>query len=180
MSTNSMIFKVSDDQTRVRGIYCHWDGYLEYNGAILNEYYQDPAKVDRLIDLGALSSLGANPEQHPIVKKYGFDYINSPEYEAMTDDERNQLSKEIVNYTIAYHRARGEELDIMDMSLDEFSLNFATGNFRYGGPEYLYLMGKENGQWTWSVCTEDYDLERGRSNWHKPQSLATELAKIDA
>ena len=57
MSTNSMIFKVSDDQTRVRGIYCHWDGYLEYNGAILNEYYQDPAKVDRLIDFGALSSL---------------------------------------------------------------------------------------------------------------------------
>jgi len=42
----------------VRAIYCHWDGYLEHNGYILHQHYQNSVKVNRLISLGHLSVLG--------------------------------------------------------------------------------------------------------------------------
>ena len=43
----------------IKGIYAHWDGYVECNGRILFENYRDSVKVNRLISLGDLSSLGA-------------------------------------------------------------------------------------------------------------------------
>jgi hypothetical protein len=49
-------------------VYCHWDGYLDHNGRILNDHYSDPIKLRNLIDLGDLSSLG--PE---IGDKHEFD-----------------------------------------------------------------------------------------------------------
>ena len=49
----------------VQQIYCHWDGYLEHNGAILLECYRDSAKVNKLIALGDVSSLGVDVgEEH--------------------------------------------------------------------------------------------------------------------
>ena len=68
MGTRSAIIEKTD--TGYRGIYCHWDGYLENNGKILNEHYQDAAKVSSLIDLGDISSLGerVNP-----LGKHSFD-----------------------------------------------------------------------------------------------------------
>jgi hypothetical protein len=58
MGTRSTIAIANADGT-VSGIYCHWDGYLSHNGAILQENYTDEAKVRELIALGDLSSLGA-------------------------------------------------------------------------------------------------------------------------
>jgi hypothetical protein len=40
----------------VKSVYCHWDGYLEHNGAILQEHY-DSVKANQLVALGDLSSL---------------------------------------------------------------------------------------------------------------------------
>lgn len=56
MSTNSSISMLNDDGT-VTSIYCHWDGYLSYNGRILYDHYNDKEKVKQLIALGSLSSL---------------------------------------------------------------------------------------------------------------------------
>ena len=43
MSTRSMIcMKLKDDN--YKSIYCHSDGYLEYNGAMLIDYYKDRKK----------------------------------------------------------------------------------------------------------------------------------------
>ena len=39
-----------------KSVYCHWDGYLEHNGAILLEHY-DSSKANQLVALGDLSSL---------------------------------------------------------------------------------------------------------------------------
>lgn len=39
-----------------KSVYCHWDGYLEHNGAVLQEHY-DSAKANNLVALGDLSSL---------------------------------------------------------------------------------------------------------------------------
>jgi hypothetical protein len=41
----------------VSQVYCHWDGYLEHNGQILEQHYMDPFKVRELIELGDFSSL---------------------------------------------------------------------------------------------------------------------------
>ena len=57
MGTRSTIALEFADGT-VEQVYCHWDGYLEHNGAILAEHYSDPFKLRDLIDLGDMSSLG--------------------------------------------------------------------------------------------------------------------------
>jgi hypothetical protein len=59
MGTRSTIALEFADGT-VQQVYCHWDGYLEHNGKILQEHYSDPFKLRELIDLGDMSSLAPN------------------------------------------------------------------------------------------------------------------------
>lgn len=44
---------------QVDRIYCHWDGYLDNNGKLLSTHYMDPFEVQKLMDLGDMSSLDA-------------------------------------------------------------------------------------------------------------------------
>ena len=64
MSTRSMITKQIAENEYV-GIYCHSDGYLSHNGALLLDYYNTPEKVDALLTLGDLSHLGKALEANP-------------------------------------------------------------------------------------------------------------------
>jgi hypothetical protein len=57
MGTRSRIGVMHGDVCK--SVYCHWDGYLEHNGKILQESY-DSAKANNLVALGDLSSLRAN------------------------------------------------------------------------------------------------------------------------
>jgi len=54
MGTRSRIGVMHGD--KLKSVYCHWDGYLEHNGRILQEHY-DSAKANQLVALGDLSSL---------------------------------------------------------------------------------------------------------------------------
>jgi hypothetical protein len=56
MGTRSTIAIEFADNS-VSQVYCHWDGYLENNGQILETYYMDPFKVRSLVELGGFSSL---------------------------------------------------------------------------------------------------------------------------
>ena len=56
MSTRSEIGILNSDGT-IESVYCHWDGYPEYNGVILSEYYTKEEIVRELIRNGDLSSL---------------------------------------------------------------------------------------------------------------------------
>lgn len=56
MGTRSAIGVQLEDGS-VRAVYCHWDGYPEYNGKILWDHY-DHDKTMKLMALGDLSSLG--------------------------------------------------------------------------------------------------------------------------
>lgn len=59
MSTNCLIGVIKDnDSKKGRCIYCHWDGYPEYVGAILLAHYKNLSKVEKLLALGDISSLG--------------------------------------------------------------------------------------------------------------------------
>ena len=80
----------------VKSVYCHWDGYLEHNGAILQEHY-DSVKANELVSLGDLSSL--RPEigvEHP------FSRLDIQ----MSDTEWDALYG---NQCTFYGRDRGEE-----------------------------------------------------------------------
>jgi hypothetical protein len=61
MATRSSI-SIKTPEGKYRGIYCHNDGYLSYNGRVLKEHYTDVDKINRLIDLGDISSLGERVE----------------------------------------------------------------------------------------------------------------------
>lgn len=92
MATRSTIWTIGKDEDGknvFNGIYCHWDGYLEYNGEMLFKHYNDIKKVDELIALGDISSLAENIKPDPS-KPHDFD--NKQE-----------------NVVVAYHRDRGEE-----------------------------------------------------------------------
>lgn len=91
MATRSRI-AIEDQTGKVRSIYCHWDGYLSNNGRILLEHYQTQEKVKSLIALGSISSLNANVE----IPEGTIHNFETP-------------AKGIV---VAYHRDRGEKLDI--------------------------------------------------------------------
>ena len=98
MATRSTI-AMKTPEGKIRSIYCHWDGYLDYNGKVLMNYYTDPAKVLKLINLGDISSL-----KEQIGEKHSFDrHYEQPELEDM-----------FANWTLAYHRDRGEELCIAE------------------------------------------------------------------
>jgi len=71
----------------VSQVYCHWDGYLENNGAILQANYMDPFVVRDLLDLGDFSSLRETVEdtQEGAYTQRGEDkevrrYMNADEY----------------------------------------------------------------------------------------------------
>ena len=90
MSTRSMIcMKLKDDN--YKSIYCHSDGYLEYNGAMLIDYYKDRKKVEELLELGNISCL--NEKVHPDpTRPHSFDYDKQQE-----------------DVVVAYMRDRGEK-----------------------------------------------------------------------
>lgn len=64
MSTRSYILRENEDGT-YDGIYCHHDGYLTYNGALLLDHYNTKEKVDKLLSYGNLSSLAEEIEPNP-------------------------------------------------------------------------------------------------------------------
>ena len=62
MGTRSTIALEFADGT-VSQVYCHWDGYLDNNGVILQENYTNPFTVRDLLDLGDFSSLRETVEE---------------------------------------------------------------------------------------------------------------------
>jgi len=70
MGTHSRIGVMHGD--KVKSIYCHWDGYLEHNGQVLEQYY-DSAKANQLVALGDMSTL--RPQ---IGEKHAFSQFDLP------------------------------------------------------------------------------------------------------
>lgn len=78
---------------KVKSIYCHWDGYPEHNGRILQECWQE--SVVPLIALGDLSTLG--------------EVLGSDEGTGVFDARRDLASEDPKSkWCVAYGRDRGE------------------------------------------------------------------------
>jgi hypothetical protein len=93
MGTRSRIAVMHGDV--VKSVYCHWDGYLSWNGKLLQEHY-DSTKANQLVALGDLSSLKPEiGEAHPF--GYHGTEISAEDYE-----------KQFGNMCTFYGRDRGE------------------------------------------------------------------------
>lgn len=124
MGTRSTIWikEQENEKEYYEGIYCHWDGYLEYNGKILYENYNNEEKVKELINLGDISSLAEN--------------INPKEGEIHNFENKQE------NVVVAYHRDRGEQKHIFkkfnlnDLEQEEF-------NYLYQDNEWYLIKNGE-------------------------------------
>ena len=127
MGTRSRIGVMHGDV--VKSVYCHWDGYLEYNGAILQQHY-DSARANHLVALGDISSLDKEiGEKHPFSR---FD----------TDMSDEAYEKLYGNMTTFYGRDRGEEgVDFKVAHTFAAFLDQVEGC----GAEYYYIM--RDGVW---------------------------------
>ena len=128
MGTRSRIGVMHGD--KVKSIYCHWDGYLDFNGRILQEHY-DSAKANHLVALGDLSSLRPN-----IGEKHAFSQFELPADEV---EAFKALTEDMCTF---YGRDRGEkgvEFKVAQ-TFAEF-LEQAEGC----GAEYYYIM--KDGVW---------------------------------
>lgn len=116
--------------TVCKSVYCHWDGYLENNGRILQEHY-DSTKANQLVALGDLSSLRPN-----IGEKHAFSQFD------LTPEQREQYELDHGDSCTFYGRDRGEtgcEWQVAH-TFEEF-LEQADGC----GAEFYYVM--RDGVW---------------------------------
>ena len=127
MGTRSRIAVMHGDNCK--SVYCHWDGYLEYNGSILQKHY-DSVKANNLVALGDLSSL--KPE---IGEKHAFGYHG-------TDISAEKYEELYGNMTTFYGRDRGEaNVEFQtDSSFEEF-----IERVQGCGAEWYYIM--RDGVW---------------------------------
>jgi len=61
MGTRSTIAIEKDG--KVKAMYCHYDGYLEYNGKMLFDYYDSEEEAEALVNNGYASSLHETIEE---------------------------------------------------------------------------------------------------------------------
>ena len=117
MATRSTIALEYADGT-VQQVYCHWDGYLEYNGRLLYEHYQDSAKTELLIAQGDISSLSKEiGVKHPFDAREGG--ITQAEYDSLYSDmttfygrdrsERNVKAKKFSSFDNYCEKVQFEE-----------------------------------------------------------------------
>jgi len=140
MATRSTIALEFADGT-VGQIYCHWDGYLEHNGQILFEHYQNPFKLQELIDLGDVSSLAPTiGTKHPFDNPAGFSTV---EYQAYKD--------QFGHMTTFYGRDRGEE----GVSARYF-VDFQDYLAHHQYEEYEYILRKDGRWYVKSYDTDGY------------------------
>lgn len=123
MSTRSHIcMRKKDGSYEV--VYCHWDGYPSYNGAMLVKNYKSKKKVQQLIDLGFLSILDKE--------------VNPPK------GKEHSFSKPCKNVCVFYGRDRADEKTGKQVfsTLDEFKA-FLDDSWC----EYIYIFDESARKW---------------------------------
>ena len=128
MATRSSI-GIKNEKGEIRSVYCHYDGYPEWVGKVLVEHYDTTEKVEELLSLGALSSLGERVKPN--------------------ENEEHSYENPVRDVTVAYHRDRGEELNeaITFKNIDEVKKLFDWSIYHYvfdNGEWYVYYFKDED------------------------------------
>lgn len=127
MSTNSTIFKKIKNN-KYKGIYCHSDGYIGWNGILLYTFYDTEEKVKELIDLGDLSILGAR-----IGKEI--------DYERRCTDEDYYNSTR--GQCVAYYRDRKDAVKSNFIEAQKEAINKQSFNYLYEDGVWWVSEGKK-------------------------------------
>ena len=140
MSTRSRIGILRKDGT-IDSIYCHLDGYPEGVGVELYSNYKSKYKIEELIKLGDISHLEKEVNPDPS-KPHEFG-----------------LGTEQKDVVVAYHRDRGEKLNILHSNnIDDFQ-KYCTKSDQ----EFAYLYDLNNRNWLYAKIpysySEDYHLD---------------------
>lgn len=137
MSTRSRIGMEMPDG-KIKSIYSHWDGYPSGVGAILEKHYKDPKKIEELLDLGDISSLGSFYDEE----------LSALDFKKLDDPiKRDEIIKKTAECTVAY-KDRGENCPArIDDNEGEFVSKLGGCSEEYG---YLY-MEDYDGVWRWVV-----------------------------
>ena len=135
MSTRSYIgIKVNRKEGKF--ISCHWDGTPGYNGKMLLEYYSDPKKLEELLELGDISSLGSEINPDP-EKEHTFDHPQK-------------------GVVVAYTRERGDEyFPAFTCKLNDYD--------QFNEVDFSYVYDPKNGKWyfrSWYSNARWSDLEK--------------------
>ena len=132
MGTRSRIGIEMPDHSVV-SVYCHWDGYVEHNGRILIQHYQNREDVQELIDGGSMSCLRTRNtwESNATLRDENGEYLRDEEGNLMSENDRDPQP--------LYHTERGDGQEPTHTSFYEF----VSGN---SGEEYAYLFDL-NGNW---------------------------------
>ena len=139
MGTRSRIGVMHGD--KLKSVYCHWDGYLDNNGVLLRDNYTDPFKVQRMMDLGDMSSL-----RKDIGEKHAFSHFDLPV------SEIEAFEKLTENMCTFYGRDRGEEGTQRKRFAD-----FSDYKKEHQYEEYEYIL-RTDGKWYVSDHGGDYKL----------------------
>lgn len=137
MGTRSVIGVMHGDVCKA--IYCHWDGYYRYNGALLHEYYNDSTKANQLVALGDASLLG-------VELGHKIDFDARTEY--IGDGNPNLEGMDFAKQCKFYGRDLGEDTSWHSFHSYQELLDY------YSGAEYFYIM--KDGVW---YCSESGDTE---------------------
>jgi hypothetical protein len=144
----------------VRAVYCHWDGYLEHNGAILQKHYAASPKVNNLIALGDLSSLGTQiGDKHPF----------SPH-----ESEESKLAYEAAKeagYCTFYTRDRGEDAPFKSFPTLEEAVSHYESESSWCEYFYCFKYSKAD-----DYQTGEWHYKKMGERWKK---LAPAIGKIN-
>jgi hypothetical protein len=116
MATRSNIAMKTKDG-KIVSVYCHWDGYVANNGRILLENYADISKIEALVALGSISSLGEQiGEQQDFMDR---------------DTQKDE-------WTLFYSRDRGEQLSIQEYAdIPSWIADMEEYAYLWNGTEWL-------------------------------------------
>ncbi len=153
MSTRGRI-GMQQENGRIKSIYVHHDSYPEGVGKTLQKYYQDPKKIEELLDLGDISSLGSFYDKD--IAKADWTKFDEP-----NPIKRAGLIKRAMDCTIPY-KDRGEECPAR---IDENEIEFIE-KAGHCSEEYIYLFKKDwSGVYRWYYLETPYFKEL--DNFHE-------------
>ena len=124
MATRSII-SIKIDNKEFRSIYSHWDGYLDGVGATLFNHYTTFEKVNDLINLGNLSSLG--------------EHLTAP------DNVEHTFEKPVENVTVFYDRDRGEKGNNYKVHYSKKAIRCEEYCYLFADNVWYYRTDKANG-----------------------------------
>ena len=110
MTTKALVMIQNDDQT-LRTAYISSDGYVKGVGAILANSYNTPSKVNELIALIYIDSLGYDIAPSNAIKDYGYEHgIDDPakrkKWNVLSANKQLCIISKSINHTVALKRDR--------------------------------------------------------------------------